>query len=68
MLQSSDRLAELNQGHVGIVIEQMANSWQEKMATFIRAQEEMWDKKREAFFEKQTRQFDKIVETQEMTK
>ena len=37
MLQSSDRLAELNQGHVGIVIEQMANSWQEKMATFIRA-------------------------------
>ena len=48
MLQSSDRLAELNQGHVGIVIEQMANSWQEKMATFIRAQEEMWDKQREA--------------------
>lgn len=62
MLQSSDRLAELNQGHVGIVIEQMANSWQEKMATFIQAQEEMWDKQREAFFEKQTRQFDKIVE------
>ena len=60
MLQSSDRLAELNQGHVG-VIEQMVNSWQEKMAHSF-AQEEMWDKQREAFFEKQTRQFDKIVE------
>jgi len=40
----------------------MANSWQEKMQTFIQSQEEIWNKQRESFFEKQSRQFDRIVE------
>ena len=62
MLQSSDRLAQINQDNIGIVIEQMANSWQEKMESFIQTQEEMWNKQRDSFFEKQSRQFDRIVQ------
>ena len=62
LLDSADRLAEINQGHVGIVVDQMANSWQEKMDVFITTQEKLWAKERETFFVKQRKSFDKIVE------
>lgn len=62
LLDSADRLAQINQDHVGIVVEQMSNSWQDKMDGFIKSQEDLWAKERETFFDKQRKAFDKIVE------
>jgi len=62
LLESSDRLAEINQDQVGIVVDQMANSWQGKMDHFIKTQETLWAKERDTFFDKQRKAFDKIVE------
>jgi predicted transcriptional regulator len=62
LLDSADRLAQINQDHVGIVVEQMSNSWQDKMDGFIKAQEDIWAKERDTFFDKQRKAFDKIVE------
>ena len=62
LLESSDRLAEINQDQVGIVVDQMANSWQGKMDEFIKTQETLWAKERDTFFDKQRKAFDKIVE------
>jgi predicted transcriptional regulator len=62
LLDSADRLAQINQDHVGIVVEQMSNSWQDKMDGFIKSQEDIWAKERDTFFEKQRKAFDKIVE------
>jgi len=62
LLDSADRLAQINQDHVGIVVEQMSNSWQDKMDGFINSQETIWATERDTFFEKQRKAFDKIVE------
>lgn len=63
MLQSSDRLAQINQDQIGIIVEQMANSWQAKMDDFLKVQQELFDKERDKFWEKQRKSFDKVLET-----
>jgi len=62
LLDSADRLAQINQDSLGVVVDQMANSWQGKMDAFIVTQETLWEAERDTFFKKQRKAFDKIVE------
>jgi hypothetical protein len=61
IVRAGDQIAEQNQAALDVTVQQMINTYQERMEGFFGNQEREWNRQRTAFFRNQRDQFQQVV-------